>query len=214
MTRTQKLALAALASAIGAAAAAAIGAAAATTGFGDRQTTHTRITTPVHRIVVETAVGDIDVTAESRDDVEIERRTRQLIKKPHVHQYVSGGTLYVTSACGVLCGTVHFTIRAPAGVKVELENDAGDVHVHGRPGDVRVRTDVGDVSVDVAPAPRRIDTRTDAGDVDVTVPRAAYAVHVSTDAGDERVRNVVRDDRAAKSIRAETDAGDITVTGR
>jgi DUF4097 and DUF4098 domain-containing protein YvlB len=144
----------------------------------------------------------------------VTRTTSWLFSKPKVRQYVVGGVLHLESKChGLLCQT-DYKVRLPEGVGVEVREDAGDVDVSGKPGDVSVQTDAGDVRIDLAGAPRRIEARTDAGNVRVTVPRGAYAVRTATDAGDELVRGLIRWDLAARSIDVSTDAGDATVEAR
>ena len=214
MSTTRKIAIAVVAC-FGLAALAAGVAVGAKSVFGTKQTTHARFAVPIHRIVVDGNAGDVKLTAGDRVDVSVKRTSNWLFSKPELRQYVRNGVLHLESHCrhGFLCDT-NYAVRMPAGVAVEVDEDAADVQVHGAPGSVSVHSDAGDVDVEVARAPLRIDVESNAGDVDVTVPRGTYAVIADTNAGDESVRGIVRYDRAAHAIRASTDAGDVTVTGR
>jgi DUF4097 and DUF4098 domain-containing protein YvlB len=213
MSKHKKVTIA-VAAAIGVAGAAAGVALGAKGVLWNKQTKHERIAVPVHRIVVDGNAGNVEVTT-GGSDVEVKRTTSWLFSKPTVRVYVSNGVLHLESHCGhgVLCAT-DFRVRAPTGVAVEVDTNAGDVTVKGAPGNVSAEVDAGNIDLDLARAPQRIDAESNAGDVHVAVPRGTYAVSTHTNAGDESVRGLVRYDLAAHTIRASTDAGDITVEGR
>lgn len=197
-------------------AAASVGVAAgAKHAFGSNDTQRTQVSRHVERIVVQGKVGTVELSAGGgASHVEVTRTTSWLFSKPRVRQYVLGGVLHLESAChGVLCET-DFTVRLPAGLAVDVREQAGDVEVTGSPGDVSVQTDAGDVHIDLAGAPRRIEARTVAGDVSVEVPSGAYAVTTQTGTGEERIAKIIRWDLAARSISVSTGAGDATVEGR
>ena len=126
--------------------------------------------------------------------------------------------LTINSDCGklfLLDCTTDFRIEVPAGVAVKVRTDVGNVTGTAlASSDVRVKTDVGDVDVDLTTAPDRLEALTDVGDVELRLPDAAYAIDTDTDVGEIDVRGVVQDDRAPRSVTAKTDVGDITIQGR
>ncbi len=96
---------------------------------------------------------------------------------------------------------------------LDVRTDVGDVRVDGgRPPEVRATTNTGDVFLRLDGEPRQVILRSDIGDLLVELPDGprAYAVALSTDIGD--VVNTVHVDTASSStIHATTDTGDVTV---
>jgi hypothetical protein len=214
MNRKQKAAVA-IAAAVAVSGVAVGVAFAATDGIGKKQTTHYTFGVPVHRVVIDGDVGDVDVQASARSGVEVVRETGWIFSRPTQHQYVRKGVLHLDSHNRhTFLSATEYRIAVPAGVAVEVHEHAADVSIHGAPGNVSVTSDVGDVSVDLTRAPRRVDVASDVGDVDVTVPRGTYAVTTATDVGEADVHGLVRFDLARRSIHARSDVGDVSVRGR
>jgi hypothetical protein len=197
----------------------------------------TIITGVVHRIVVNTDAGDVDVRAGLTGDVVINRHDAWLLDRPNVRERYANGTLTIDTQCGglraVLRCRADLMIDAPPEIDVVVRADAGDVDLRGlsgradietksgdirthrlNPVTVRAMTKAGNVSLDLFGQPARTEARSDAGDVRVVVPYGPYRVDANADAGNVKVEGVIRDDLAPQAISALTDAGDVTVRAR
>jgi len=192
------------------------------------------MTGDVREIVVKSDSGNVDLVPGARVRV---RETQHFVStKPTLDRTLQGGVLTLDSHCGtvVLRCFADLRVTVPAGVKVTVEAESGDIrskpitvpaaHVHSDSGDIRLRlaghqsrvwahTDSGDVETTVAAA-RAVDAATDSGDVAVTVPRGDYALDADTDSGDVDVAGIMRNDHASKSITARSDSGDVAVRAR
>jgi hypothetical protein len=199
--------------------------------------TRSTLTSPVHRIVVRTDVGDVDVRAGLTRDVMIARHDAWLLDRPQVSEHYRDGVLTIETTCGGLKNVLRcrsdLRIDAPPEVDVSVRADTGDVDLRGlsgradiqtSSGDIRTRrlepvtvrasTDGGDVSLDLFGEPARTEAHTNGGNVRVTVPYGPYRVDADTGAGNVKVEGVIRDDLAPQAIAALTDGGDITVRAR
>ena len=198
----------------------------------------TTIADPVHKIVINADVGDVDVRAGLTPNVVVQRHDSWLLNKPDVvAETYDSGTLTISTKCGGLKSILRcrsdLMIDAPPEVDVVVRGDAGDVDLRGlsgradvktssgdirthrlNPVTVRAQTDAGNVSLDLVGQPTRTDARSDAGNVRVVVPFGPYRVDASAGAGNVKVEGVIRDDLAPQAITALTDAGDITVRAR
>jgi hypothetical protein len=195
------------------------------------------ITGAVHRIVVNSDAGDVELRAGLTSDVVVARHDTWLLDRPTVRERYAGGTLTIHTDCGglkaVLRCRADLMIDAPPEVDVVVRADAGDVDLRGlsgradietksgdirthrlNPVTVRAATDAGNVSLDLFGQPVRTEARSDAGDVRVVVPFGPYRVDAETDAGNVKVEGVIRDDLAPQRIAALTNAGDILVRAR
>lgn len=196
---------------------AAVGAAGASWLFRDTETVRYSVEQPVERVVVDGA-GDIQVVAEERDGIAVERTTTSFIDDPDGSWRVVNGVLRIENSCGrdwaffAHCG-VDFDIAVPAGLPLEIDSKHGDVDLRGSFGDLRIDSEHGDVDVDLG-EPVTVETRSDHGDVDVTVPAGNYRVQVATEHGDTSVEGIVRDPAAAHAIVVDARHGDVSVRGR
>jgi DUF4097 and DUF4098 domain-containing protein YvlB len=99
--------------------------------------------------------------------------------------------------------------------KLAVKSGSGDVIGSGLlGGDVLAVSETGDVDLDLAAAPARLDVSTDTGDIDVIVPTGGYAVDVKSETGDASLSGVRNDASADRTIRGVSDAGDIAISGR
>ena len=197
----------------------------------------TTIAEPVHKIVIDADVGDVDVRAGLTPNVVVQRHDSWLLNKPDVIQTYDAGTLTIATKCGGLKSILRcrsdLMIDAPPEVDVVVRSDAGDVDLRGLSGradvqtssgdirthrlnpiTVRAQTDAGNVSLDIVGQPTRTEARSDAGNVRVVVPYGPYRVDAAAGAGNVKVEGVIRDDLAPQAIDALTDAGDVTVRAR
>lgn len=198
---------------------------------------HAVITRPVHRIVVDSDSGDVEIRAGLTSDVMVDRHDTWLIDRPTVRERYAGGTLTIGIKCGKLMSVLRcrsdLVIDAPPEIDVVVRARSGDVDLRGlsgradiatRAGDIRTHrlnpvtvnanTDAGNVSLDLVGQPARAAARSNAGNVDVVVPYGPYHVDANTDAGKVKVQGVIRDDLAPQTIDAATGAGDILVRAR
>jgi hypothetical protein len=169
----------------------------------------------IHTLVIDAKAGGVIVTARGDSNPRIVFTNKWMFSRPEVRRFVRGGVLHVEGRCrhGRACGT-YFRARVPAGVKVEVREDAAKVVVRGVPGNVSVENDVGDVELDLDRAPRRVDVQAGVGDVRIGVPRGTYAIDLRTGVGSEKVIRLNDDPAAGQAIQASTRLGDISVEGR
>jgi hypothetical protein len=195
------------------------------------------LTAKVHKIVVRTDVGDVDIRAGLTGDVVIDRHDAWVVDRPKVSEHYAGGVLTIRTTCGGLRSVLRcrsdLRIDAPPEVDVDVRADTGDVDLRGLSGRADIHTDSGDirtqrlepvtvtaeadagnVSLDLFGEPTRAEATTDGGNVWVTVPYGPYRVDASSDAGDVKVEGLLRDDLAPQAIDAASDNGDITVRAR
>ena len=181
------------------------------------ETKTTRVSEPVRAIALDVDTGNVELVRGS-GRVTVEQTSEYLISEPEVERSVENGVLTLKSECGgmfLLHCTTDFRIEVPEGVAINVKSDVGNVTGTAlASSDVRVRTDVGDVDVDLTTAPDRLEAFTDVGDVELGLPDAAYAVDTDTDVGEIDVHGIVQDDRARRSVTAKTDVGDIAIRGR
>jgi DUF4097 and DUF4098 domain-containing protein YvlB len=99
---------------------------------------------------------------------------------------------------------------------VALESTSGDVAGLGLTADVvSAHSSSGDVRVDVADPPRRVNASTSSGDVTISVPRdgAGYDARADTSSGARRL-GVRIDSLADRSLTAVTSSGDAEIRYR
>jgi hypothetical protein len=102
------------------------------------------------------------------------------------------------------------------GGRALLETSSGDVEATElRSRIVSARATSGDVFVDLATAPERVNAAASSGDVTIAVPRGTgpYDAQVSTSSGDEH-RGVDTSTRSPRSLSAITSSGDATIRYR
>jgi hypothetical protein len=192
----------------------------------------------VDRLAVETAVGDVRVTAADRDDVAVEVVERagslgaDLSALAFESERVDGRLDLRSVWRGDDSGfggrpAMDLDVRVPRSLAVErvradvgqvtVEGVAGDVDAEAGTGDAVVRgvagavtavSDTGDVTVRSPGA--LAGAEADTGDVDVEAPVLAGDVRVETDTGD--VSLALSPDVDAE-LAARTDTGDVTVEG-
>ncbi|HEY6761182.1 MAG TPA: DUF4097 family beta strand repeat-containing protein [Baekduia sp.] len=195
------------------------------------------VTTPVHRIVVRSDSGDVDIRAGLTADVMVHRTDAWLVDRPTVSEELRDGVLTIDTGCGRLKSVLRcrsdLEIDAPPEVDVAITTKSGDVDLRGLSGRASVRTDSGDirmhrlepvtvramtdagnVSLDLFGQPARTEAMSDAGDVRVTVPYGPYHVDANASGGNVKVEGVIRDDLAPQAINALTHVGDVTVRAR
>jgi len=188
----------------------------------------------VHEIVVKTDSGNVDL-APGAGAVNVRETQHFVSEKPTLDRTLKDGVLTIDSHCATLVLRCYSDLRVtvPAGVKVTVDADSGDVRsdwakvrearVHSDSGNIDLRlagrqsrvwahTDSGDVKTTVRS--EALDAQTDSGDVSVYVPRGDYAVDATTESGDVDVAGISRNDHAENSIKARSDSGDVTVRSR
>jgi DUF4097 and DUF4098 domain-containing protein YvlB len=99
--------------------------------------------------------------------------------------------------------------------RVSLRASSGDISAGElRSREVTARSTSGDVSVDVAVAPDRVDASASSGDVAVAVPRGvSYDATVDTSSGDHAL-GVASDPASDRRVSAVTSSGDATIVYR
>jgi DUF4097 and DUF4098 domain-containing protein YvlB len=170
--------------------------------------THT-VAGAVREIVVRSDSGDVDlVPADGR--VVVRETQHYVIDKPKLDMDMAGGVLTLDTHCKSLafnCST-DLRITVPAGVKVSVDADSGDVE--GRRVAVRethIESDSGDVSLELTGRQDLVWAHTDSGSVDVKAPDVS-ALDAETDSGDVDVDA----GGMPRRVVAHTDSGDVDVT--
>jgi hypothetical protein len=192
--------------------------------------THT-IAEPVRSIVVKSGSGDVHLVP-AGGKVEVRETQHYVSTKPTLRRDVRNGVLTLDSGCGshLLRCYSDLRVSVPAGTKVTVEADSGnvdgrgidvrDIHANSDSGNVRLEltgsqqrawahTDSG--NVDIVADALAVDAKTDSGNVNVTVPRGDYAVDTHTDSGNTKIGGITRNDQSPKSIQASTDSGNVTL---
>jgi len=166
---------------------------------------------PVSRIEIYTDNGNVELVADSGDDVVVERRTRASPGTPRYDEQVIGDTLRLDALCpnsnwfviGSTC-EVHYRVQVPTGVEVSVRTDAGDLIVRDLDGAVDLNSDAGDMYLSGLSG--EVVAYTDAGNIEGT-DFSSGSVDVTSDAGDLHLEF----EQAPDEVSAQTDAGDIVV---
>ena len=129
------------------------------------------------------------------------------------------------SAC-----SVSYDVQVPAGQKlvvmveagdIELRDLSGDVTADGASGDIdasgmrttklRMATRSGDVTGSFATAPALLTAGARSGDVSLHVPAGGYRLRVTTNSGDRSVDGITDDPASEHRIVAATSSGDVSI---
>lgn len=204
--------------------------------FDSTATSHYQAPTAVNRIVLDTGDVDVDVKQEDVSSVGIDTKSTYFIDKPTVEHQVDGTALQVKADCGsawthASCDT-DMTVTVPRGVAVTLDGGSGHVVLDGLTGALAIKSGTGDVDgnallstdilalsgngnvdLDLAASPTRLDVSTDNGDIDVVVPTSSYAVQMKSDNGDEALSGITNEADAKRVIRGVSSNGDISIAG-
>lgn len=166
----------------------------------------------VRAVVVKTDAGDVDVVP-ARRLLGVRETQHWVISRPKLVQTRKNGVLTIKSTCptkveaDLLKCFSDVRVAVPAGMKVTVKTDSGDVDVRGPSvRSAHVESHSGDVELDLTGRQGLVYADSDSGDVDV-VARSARAVDAQTNSGDVTVdvgglpRRVV----------AGSDSGDVEV---
>lgn len=174
---------------------------------------HEKITThpvagTVREIVVSSDSGDVRLIR-AGSQVQVRETQHYVLQKPTLEQDLTDGVLTLDTDCDTIffnCST-DLRVTAPAGVRISVQTDSGDVHADGVDvGDVRAQSDSGDVHLELLGRQARVWAHTDSGDVHVDSD-AARAIDAQTDSGDVHVEARARPRRLV----ADTDSGSVHV---
>lgn len=162
-----------------------------------------------HRVRITVGSGRVDVIAEPRADVAVDRAS-VTVTDPE------GDGPSETEVRG---GSDSFTVRVPEGTDVVVGSDSGDVELDGSFGAVSITTNSADVKVDRVSS---LDARSRSGRVDVAHSRGpvrmrshSAEVRVGRADGEARVASVsgtVTIDAAGGAVAAKTVSSTIRVT--
>jgi hypothetical protein len=210
---------------------------AATEAFTKDETNVQTLGAGVGQVVVHADAGDVRLVGSTQPRVTVRSESRWLFRKPTVTARRTGETLVLRGDCPAQalrdrCGA-DFVVEVPFNVDVRVDGDAGDIEVNDlagnirlrtnagdimgsglQPATVRVHTDAGDVGLAFDTQPALVDAFSDAGDIAITVPEGEYRIDTASDGGDVTLDGVLRNDRAVHRIIAETRAGDVAIRGR
>lgn len=178
-------------------------------------------------VVVRSDSGNVRLTSGSR--LAYDGSGHYLFERPKLQRTEHDGVLTLAIGCensSIICN-LDLRVTVPAGIKVTVDIDSGDVHadgvdvseahlksdsgdvhaeVSGRQSLVWAHSDSGGVSVDAADA-AAIDAQTDSGDVEVDAAGRVRRVVAHSDSGDVEVAVP----GGEYAVRAETDSGDVEI---
>ena len=166
---------------------------------------------PIDEIVVRSDGGDVELVAARGRGVEVRETRHYVLKEPTLERDVDNGVLTLDVRCRASFVTCFSELRVsvPAGAKITLETDSGDVEARGIDvHEARVQSGSGDVRLALVGRQRLVRAHADTGDVDV-VTRDVRKVEARADSGD-----VVVTTAAARDIETQTDSGDVVVATR
>ncbi len=206
--------------------------AAANFGFDQTKVESDTVYGTINAIVVKADDGDVDLVPAHRL-IEVRETRHWVVSQPKLEQTRRNGVLTIQSSCSaekvILQCYSDLRVAVPAGVKVTVEADSGDIDLRGTDvGSVHAESDTGDIEMDLAGRQRLIFASSDSGDLDV-VAASSRAVDAQTNSGDVSVhtgglprRVVARSNdgdvevavpRGSYRIRAVSDGGDADVHG-
>lgn len=184
---------------------------------------------------VQSGVGDVSIRAAAPgESASVAWTSRHGLVDPTVTVQVTGETARMVSDCPSFwfadC-SVDWELVVPAEVAVTIDTSVGDVSMTDLTGTVevtsnvgsvsgtdlggehvQVRSDVGDVTLDLVVAPRAVTVGSDTGDVTITVPDDGTGYHVTTDTSIGDVRNTIGSDATqTRRINVSSSVGDITL---
>lgn len=206
----------------------------AAANFGFDQTTVRTDTVygTIDEIVVKVENGDVDLVPAFKL-IQLRETQHWVLSKPKLEQTRKAGVLTVESQCSaeavILKCYSDLRIAVPAGVKVTVEADSGDVDLRGTDvSSVHVVSGSGDIEMDLAGRQGLVFAGSDSGDLDV-VARSTRAIDVQTASGNVTVdtgglpRRIVAGTnsgdvevavpRGAYRITAVTDSGEARISG-
>jgi hypothetical protein len=173
--------------------------------------THSIRGTDVREIVVTSRSGDV-VLVPSKANVEVRETQHYVVRRPKLDQDIEDGVLTVDSHCGghpfVLQCYADLRVTVPAGVKVTVEADSGDVRARRIDvSDAQLRSDSGDVAADLEGRQQLVWAHSDSGNVKIDT-LDVRAVDAQTDSGDVSIHA----GGDPHSITGHTDSGGVDVT--
>ena len=133
----------------------------ATEALHRTETTKAVITTPIHKIVVDSDAGNVDVRAGLTADVVLQHEDAWLVDRPNVSESLKDGVLEIDTGCGHLKAVLRcrsdVKIDAPPDVDVAIKTKSGDVDLRGlsRPRGRRDRLAATSAPTAWSPSPSR-----------------------------------------------------------
>jgi hypothetical protein len=190
----------------------------------------------VRSVEVSVGAGQVSVEASDSGAVEVSVRGEGTWQRPSSSRERTGDRLRLAADCGPATAfdrcRLDYVLRVPDGVDVDLTAHAGRLEVRGIDGDVRARTDAGEIeltglrsgSVDASsdvgrvvarfvepPSTVRATTSTGAIEVGLPASGAPYAVDAAAEVGSATV-DVATDPSSSRTVVARTSVGSVVVT--
>jgi len=137
----------ALAALAACAAALAVGGCHVDTGQLQHQSRTYPVSPPVHTLVINNRVGDVQVTG-GAGPVSVTERIRYRHQLPHTTHAVRAGTLTLTGSCPIsqACD-VEYHVRVPPATKVTIDDRVGNIRLTALTGQVAVRISAGGIAL-------------------------------------------------------------------
>ncbi|MDR8407520.1 DUF4097 domain-containing protein [Nonomuraea sp. 3-1Str] len=196
------------------------------------------VTDTVAALHVEADSGTVEVVGSDRRGIRVTERLSWLKNKPETVHEVRGDTLKLTFTCPTTWGwgawgascDVNYQVEVPAGLRVKVGSDSGNLTLRSLSGEVEASTDSGaieageltgrrvvtttdsgDVSLTFAGRPDQVTTATDSGTTVIHVPSGPYNIVARTDSGRKNIK-AASAPSAPRTIALSSDSGDLEVT--
>jgi hypothetical protein len=131
----------------------------------------------VNAIDLDNTQGHVHISSGGNRGVTVERTTHTLFTHATNSAYLRNGVLHLRSRChGTVC-QVDYQINTPAGIRLQINEHNADASINGSPGNVAASTTgEGNLTLNLATAPRQLIASTHKGTITISVPRGPYAV--------------------------------------
>ena len=210
-------------------------------GIGWAATRRSAVTTysvsaALKQVDLELASGQATIVGSSSPQLEVRRTDDYSFgHAARERRWFAGGVLHISSGCPrIVLGScsASYELAVPEAVTVQVQTQAGDVHVTGFNGNAAVGTGTGNVDVEAycgfhlsarsgsgnvhvstACAPQTLSVRTRSGDALALVPPGHYRVTASSGVGRRTVTGIVDDPAAPFTLEVASAAGSVTVEG-
>jgi hypothetical protein len=117
-------------------------------GALEHRTLSYSVSAPVHALVLNARLGNIDVTGGEQSHVSVTERLSFRGPVPQITHRVSGGTLTLAGNCpGSQTCRLDYDIHVPSAIPVKISADAGAIQLNGLAGQVTAHTNAGDISL-------------------------------------------------------------------
>lgn len=179
--------------------------------FRQSQDVSTSLPSTVHKVVLDTSIGDIQIrAAEPGEATHLDRHETWSISRPEISMSVADGVLAVDTTChswGLVTSICHVDLDLVVDetTTVVAHSNTGDLGVRKVSGPVHVSTSTGDITVDEVTS-EEVRASTSTGDITLN-GITAEEVSASTSTGDITLGLA----EAPTTVKARTSTGNVQI---